>query len=95
MTKTKRKRYAAEFKTKVAPEALKEEATIAEIAARFNIHPSLVSEWKKQAIEGLTNVFEVKADRNDVAHVSEVKELHEKIGELTVEKDFLAKAFCC
>ncbi len=93
MSKTKRKRYAAEFKAKVAREALKEEVTIAEIAARFNIHPNQVSEWKKQAIEGLTDVFANKADRNDAAHESEIKELHAKIGQLTVEKDFLAKAF--
>ncbi len=93
MSKTKRKRYAAEFKAKVAREALKEETTIADIAARFNIHPNQVSEWKKQAIEGLTNVFAGKGDRNDAAHESEIKELHAKIGQLTVEKDFLAKAF--
>ncbi len=81
MSKTKRKRYAAEFKAKVAREALKEEATIAEIAARFNIHPDQVSEWKKKAIEGLTNVFAGKADRKDAAHESEIKELHAKIGQ--------------
>jgi transposase len=93
MSKTKRKRYAAEFKAKVAREALKEEMTIAEIAARFNIHPNQVSEWKKQALEGLTNVFAGKVERSDAAHEAEVKELHAKIGQLTVERDFLAKAF--
>lgn len=93
MSKTKRKRYAAEFKAKVAREALKEEMTIAEIAARFNIHPNQVSEWKKQALEGLTNVFAGKMARTDASHEAEVKELHAKIGQLTVERDFLAKAF--
>ena len=93
MSKTKRKRYAADFKAKVAREALKEESTIAEIAARFNIHPNQVREWNKQAIEGLTNVFAGKTDRNDAAHESAVKELHAKIGQLPVEKDFLAKAY--
>jgi len=93
MSKTKRNRYSADFKAKVAREAMKEGATIVEIAAKFNIHPNQVSEWKKQAIEGLKNVFTGKADRSEVAHESQIKELHAKIGQLTVERDFLAKAF--
>jgi transposase len=74
-------------------EALKEEVTIAEIAARFSIHPNQVSEWKKQALEGLADIFEGKAGRNDAAHEAQIKELHAKIGQLTVERDFLGKAF--
>ena len=93
MSKTKRKRYAAEFKAKVAREALKEGSTIAEIAARFSVHPNQVSEWKKQAMGGLVDVFAGKVTRNDVVHETQVKELHAKIGQLTVERDFLAKAF--
>jgi len=93
MSKTKRKRYSGEFKSKVAREALKEETTIADIAIRFSIHPNQVSEWKKQAIEGLAEVFTGKTGRNDAAHEAQVKELHAKIGQLTVERDFLEKAF--
>jgi transposase len=93
MNKTKRNRYSAEFKAKVAREALKEESTIAEIAARFNIHPNQASEWKKQALKGLSDVFAGKPNRDDIAHEAQVKELHEKIGQLTVERDFLARAF--
>ena len=93
MSKTKRKRYSGEFKATVAREALKEESTIADIATRFSIHPNQVSEWKKQAIEGLAEVFTGKTERNDVAHEAQVKELHAKIGQLMVERDFLAKAF--
>jgi transposase len=93
MSKTKRNRYSAEFKAKVAREALKEETTIAEIAARFNIHPNQVSDWKKQAIKGLSDVFTGKTGRSDVVHESQIKDLHAKIGQLTVERDFLAKAF--
>jgi transposase len=92
MSKTKRNRYSAEFKAKVAREALKEESTIAEIAARFNIHPNQVSDWKKQALKGLSDVFAGKPSRDDIAHEVQVKELHAKIGQLTVERDFLAKA---
>ena len=93
MSKTKRKRYSGEFKSKVAREALKEETTIADIAIRFSIHPNQVSEWKKQAIEGLAEVFTGKTGRNDAAHEAQVKDLHAKIGQLMVERDFLAKAF--
>ena len=92
MSKTKRKRYSAEFKAKVAREALKEESTIADIATRFSIHPNQVSEWKKQALGGLADIFEGKAVRNDAAHGAQIKELHAKIGQLTVERDFLGKA---
>lgn len=93
MSKTKRKRYAAEFKAKVALEAIKGEKTVAELATRFGIHPNQVGDWKRQAIEGLTEVFAGKTERNDIAHEAEIKELHAKIGQLTVERDFLGKAF--
>jgi len=93
MSKTKRNRYSGEFKAKVAREAMREGTTIAEIAARYNIHPNQVSEWKKQAIEGLAEVFTGKTVRNEGAHEAQIKELHAKIGQLTVERDFLAKAF--
>ncbi len=93
MSKTKRTRYSAEFKAKVAREAMKEDATLVEIAARFNVHPNQVGDWKKQAIEGLTGVFSGKADRDEMATEAQIKDLHAKIGQLTVERDFLAKAF--
>ena len=93
MSKTKRMRCAPELKAKVAREALREETTIAEIAARFSIHPNMVSEWKRQAVEGLTEVFAAKRSKDVSVHEAQVKELHAKIGQLTVERDFLAKAF--
>jgi len=93
MSKTKRKRYAADFKARVVREALKEQQTIAEIAARFSIHPNQVSEWKKLALEGLADIFTGKVGRNDAAHEVQVKELHAEIGQLTVERDFLGRAF--
>lgn len=93
MSKTKRKRYAADFKAKVALEAIKGEKTVAELATRFGIHPNQVGDWKRQAVEGLTEVFAGKTERNDAAHEAQIKELHAKIGQLTVERDFLGKAF--
>ena len=93
MSKTKRNRYSGEFKAKVAREAMREGSTIVEIATRYDIHPNQVSEWKKQAIEGLAEVFTGKKGRNETAHEAQITELHAKIGQLTVERDFLAKAF--
>jgi transposase len=90
---TKRNRYAAEFKSKVALAALREEATIAEIAAKYGIHPNQVSEWKRQAIEGMAATFTGTKERNEAAQEAQLKELHAKIGKLTMERDFLAKAF--
>jgi transposase len=93
MGKTKRNRYSAEFKAKVAREAMREGLTIVEIAAKHNIHPNQVSEWKKQAIDGLADVFTGRNGRNENAHEGQIKELHAKIGQLIVERDFLARAF--
>lgn len=93
MNKTKRKRYAAEFKAKVALEALRGEKTVAELATKFGIHPNQVGDWKRQAVEGLTDLFSGKTERSDAAHEAEIKELHAKIGQLTVERDFLGRAF--
>jgi transposase len=93
MSKLKRKRYSAEFKAKVALEALRGERTVQELAVRFDIHPNMVSQWKRQAVERMADLFATKAERRDVPGEAEIKELHAKIGQLTVERDFLAKAF--
>jgi transposase len=93
MSKTKRTKHSSEFKAKVALAALKEETTISEIAIKFGVHPNQVGEWKRRAVEGLADVFSGKIGQKDVDHETQVKELHAKIGQLTVERDFLAKAF--
>ena len=91
----KRKRYSAEFKAKVALEALRGELTAAQLASKHGIHQTMVGEWKRQAVEGLAAVF---SDRSAVQETTksseaEVEKLHAKIGQLLVERDFLAKAF--
>ncbi len=93
MSKTKRQRYSAEFKAKIALEAIKGELTISELAAKHGIHPNLITQWKRHAVEGLADVFSGKSGARDVDHEAQIKELHAKIGQLTVERDFLAKAF--
>ena len=93
MSKTKRKRYAAEFKAKVALEAIKGEQTISELASRYGLHPNMITNWKRQAIDNMTEGFSGKVDRTRDNEEARIKDLHAKIGQLTVERDFLAKAF--
>jgi len=87
---TIRRRFTAEFKAKVALEALRGDRTIQEIAAKHQVHPNQVSTWKRQAMDGLGEVFSNGAERAMRDHEAEIKELHAKIGQLTVELDFLA-----
>jgi len=91
---SKRKRYTAEFKAKVALEALRGELTTAPLATKHGIHPTMVGEWKKQAMDGLTAVFADRSAAQETAKSSEaeIDRLHAKIGQLVVERDFLAKA---
>jgi transposase len=89
----KRKNYSGAFKAKVALEALRGEKTVSELSSRFEIHPNLITKWKRDAIEGLDDVFSSKRKKAAFSHESEIKELHAKIGQLMVERDFLSKAF--
>jgi len=88
-----RRKYSAEFKARVALEALVGDKTLAELAAQHDVHPNMIAQWKRQAKESLPDLFSKKADRSEAAREAEIKELHAKIGQLTVERDFLAKAF--
>ena len=65
--------------------------TIQEIAVRHKVHPNQVSTWKQRAVEGMKEVFTKGAERARGDHEGEIRDLHAKIGELTVERDFLAK----
>jgi transposase len=91
MSKT-RKRFSAEFKARVALDALSGEHTLSELASKYGVHPNQVSQWKKQAKEGIVASFSGKTvGRQD--NEAQIKELHAKIGQLTIEKDFLQQAF--
>ena len=94
MGKVTRKRYSAEFKAKVALEAMRGEQTLAELGARHGIHPAMMASWKRQAIDGLAGIFSGKPDDSKGLgdKEKEVSQLHAKIGQLVVERDFLAKA---
>lgn len=93
MSTTRRKRYSAEFKAKVALEAIRGEQTINELAARYELHPTMITNWKRQAIDNMASAFSGVAERTSKTNDAQIKDLHAKIGQLTVERDFLAKAF--
>jgi transposase len=88
---TKRRRFTADFKARVALDALRGDRTVQEIAAKHKVHPNQVGTWKRQAIDGLGEVFSNGADGGHRDHETEVRDLHAKIGELMVERDFLAR----
>jgi transposase len=87
---TTRRRFTGDFKARVALEALRGDKTVQEIASKHKVHSNQVSAWKRQAIDGLTEVFSNGTDRERADHETEVRDLHAKIGQLTVERDFLS-----
>jgi transposase len=87
-----RKRYSAEFKAKVALEAMRGELTVAQLVSKHGVHQTLINGWKKQALEGLAGVFAGRAETAERGHEEELEKLHAKIGQLVVERDFLRKA---
>ncbi len=88
---TTRRRFTADFKARVALDALRGDKTIQEIASKHKVHPNQVSAWKRRAVGGLGEVFSNRPDKARMEHDDEVHDLHAKIGQLTVERDFLAK----
>ena len=92
MTKRTRRTHSAGFKAKVALAAIKGEKTLAELAKLFDVHPAQIVSWKSQLQEGAAGVFGSGAAAAETAPVVDLKLLHAKIGELTLEKDFLSGA---
>ena len=90
--KTTKKRYSADFKAKVALEAIRGDLTLAELATKHGIHHTMIAAWKRQAVEGMAGTFSGASDAARAASEAEVEKLHAKIGQLVVERDFLARA---
>ena len=85
---TKRKQHQPEFKARVALEALKGEQTVAELANRFGIHPTMIHQWKKALLDGASHIFaRGRVQGQPEVDAARVKELHAKIGKLTVARD--------
>ena len=91
MSRGKRRNYSAEFKSRVALEAFRGDMTLSELATKYEVHPNLISKWKSEVSEAMVKHFSNPQRPKDPE--KEVKELHAKIGQLTMERDFLQMVF--
>lgn len=87
----KRNQYSASFKSKIALAALKGDQTTSEIAARFQIHPTMVSTWKRELLDNASDLFEGKKKASKRSDEPSADELYREIGRLAVERDFLSR----
>jgi len=94
MTKNRRK-HSPSFKARVALEALKGEETIAELANRFEVHPSQIRKWKNSLTEGAASIFDGDQAQKREDDATLVARLYQEIGQLKVERDFLDKVLGC
>ena len=92
MTKRTRRTHGPAFKAKVALAAIKGEKTLAELAQQYDVHPNQITAWKGHLVDAAAGLFGSGSATADAAPVVDVKALHAKIGELTLENDFLAGA---
>lgn len=91
MSRRPRRNHSPAFKAKVALAAIKGEKTLIDLAQGFDVHPNQIKQWRDQLLEGVTGIFG-EAGKAAAAPVIDVKSLHAKIGELTLENDFLSGA---
>ena len=87
----RRKSFTAEFKTRVALEAIKGHRTVSEIASDHGVHPHQITQWKKHAIEGLPDILSDRRQKRTKDQEELVSQLYQQIGQLKVELDWLKK----
>ena len=88
----KRRTHSPAFKAKVALAAIGGQHTLAELSEQFQVHPNQIQKWKKQLLNSAQEVFEKGSGTQTVEQDAKIKELHAKIGQLSMDNDFLSKA---
>ena len=84
-----RKRYSAEQKAKIALEAIKGQKTANEITAEYGVHPTQIAQWKKQALDGLPEIFSSGKSKQEQNEEALIASLYQQIGQLKVQVDWL------
>ena len=92
MTKRPRRNHSSAFKARVALAAIKGEKTLAELAEQYDVHPNQITTWRSQLLEGAAGVFGAETKPDAAPPPIDVKTLHAKLGELTLERDLLSGA---
>lgn len=90
---SKRKQYSPQFKAKIALEAIREGKTVPELASQYGIHPTMINGWKRQLLEDSSQLFEKEnaaGQKQNKDPQAQIDELYRQIGQLKVERDFLA-----
>lgn len=92
MTKQSRRKFSAEFKAKVALEAVKNEKTLSELGHQFEVNPVTISKWKTEFLERMAVIFENGTQKTSKENSPDLDQLYAQIGQLKVENDFLKKS---
>lgn len=92
MSKNKRQQYSPQFKAKVALEAARGDKTVAQLSSQYDLHPTVINNWKRQLLDGASDLFESGRQQKAEKDTQEqVKDLYRHIGQLKVERDFLVE----
>jgi transposase len=88
----KRKQYSPQFKAKVALEAVRGEKTVSELSSQYEVHPTMINNWKRQLLEEASSIFDKgnEGNKGNDSQQGQIDELYRQIGQLKVERDFLA-----
>lgn len=92
MTKRTRRKFSAEFKAKVALEAIKNQKTLAQLSQQYDVNAITIAKWKAEALDNLSSVFKGKPEPEQTESSVEIEKLYAQIGQLKVENDFLKKS---